>query len=520
MISPFGSLWLPDDDDVLTAASPSTPHGRADVVVVGAGLAGLCTAWLCAEAGASVAVVEAGAVARRTTGHSTAKITALHGLIYRDLERRHGQEGAAAYAAANDEGMRRLVALATDLDIECALTEAPAYTCAATADGVGAIEEEVEAAARAGLAVTATSQTELGELVHRAVRLDGQAHFDPFAFCTGLARRLAERDVAIYEGVRVTDVEEGGEGGGGCVVSSADGFRLECDQVVLTTHLPISDPAFLSGRVKPQRSYAVAGPTSMAAPPDGMYLAHDAGWSVRPWRTASGSGLIVGGEGHAMTDHVDSARHYRDLGQLAERSFGVGVVHQWSAFDYVTTDLLPFIGPLTPRSRRRFVATGFRKWGMSTSMVAASIISDRIAGRDNRYASTFDSTRLRSTISPDLLMNTLQVGRHWVGRRATSLLTARRDEPSLLPGEGRVESRRGVTVAVARDHAGTLHTLNAACTHLGCVVGFNDAEQTWDCPCHGSRFGLDGSVIDGPATRPLSSVRPDADAEPDASAEP
>ena len=207
-----------------------------------------------------------------------------------------------------------------------------------------------------------------------------------------------------------------------------------------------------------------------------------------------------------MTDHVTSEHHYHALEALATKTFGVDVAYRWSAFDYVTTDLLPYIGRLSPHSRRRYVATGFRKWGMTTSMLAAMIISDQIADRPNDYASTFDSTRLLPAVSRDLISNTVHVGAHWIGDRLKGAGNSFGSKRELAIGEGRVENRRGVTVALARADDGNLYTLKAACTHLGCIVAFNDAERTWECPCHGSRFTIDGRVLDGPAVKPLEHV--------------
>jgi len=383
------------------------------------------------------------------------------------------------------------------LGIDCSLTEADAFTCAATSGGVQAIDDEADAARDAGLDVEVVTETELGERVLRAVRLGAQAHFDPVAFSRGLAAKLTQDGVTLVDGVRVTEVEESKDG---CTVTG-DGLEIRCDAAVITTHLPIVDPALLAGRIRPERSYVVAGRMT-ATVPQGMYLAHDAGWSVRPWRSPDGDVLIIGGEGHAMTDHVDSQRHYDALEQYATSSYGLEVTHRWSAFDYMTTDGVPFIGRLAPGSRRRYVATGFRKWGMSTSMVAATIISDAIAGRENPYASLYDSTRMLPTVTRDLVTSGAKMAGRFVGDR----IKARREhEPAadLEPGQGRIGRVDGVTVAVSRGHDGVVRTVKATCTHLGCIVGFNDAEQTWDCPCHASRFDLDGNVLDGPAKTPL-----------------
>jgi nitrite reductase/ring-hydroxylating ferredoxin subunit len=235
-----------------------------------------------------------------------------------------------------------------------------------------------------------------------------------------------------------------------------------------------------------------------------MYLATDAGWSVRAAMTSDGPVVLVGGEGHAMSDHLESADHYRALEALAASTFGVTARYRWSAFDYATTDGLPFIGRLSPRSSRRYVATGFRKWGMSHAMVSAMVISDLIAGRDSPHLETFDATRVVPSITRDLVTNNLKVASRFVGDR----IKARRQDADDLPaaGAGRVIQKGGRTIAVARDVQGQLHAVDAVCTHLGCIVGFNDGEQTWDCPCHGSRFALDGAVLDGPATSPLERV--------------
>lgn len=488
------SIWL--EAGAAGAATTAVPP-TTDVVVIGAGLAGLCTAWLCAESGASVVVVEAGTIAARTTGHSTAKLTALHGLTYADLERSKGSDVAGAYAAGNLAALARLRELIAAEQIECALTEADAFTCAGTPAGVAAIEAEAAAAERAGLPAELTAATELGDRVTAAVRLPDQAHFDPFAFCTGLVARLRKRGVTVAERRRVRSVTESAEA---CVVSG-EGFEIRCESAVLATHLPIVDPALIAARIRPERSYAVAGPVS-GDRPAGMYLAHDTGWSLRPATATAGEMLIVGGEGHSMTDHVDSARHYEALTGLAGNTFGVEPAYRWSAFDYVSTDLLPYIGRLAPRSHRRYVATAFRKWGMTTSMLAAMIIADEIAGATNPYAATFDSTRLLPAVSRDLVANGVQVAGRWIGDRVTAASTLLRAKSELAVGEGRIEQRGGTPVAVARDANG-VHVVKAVCPHQGCIVGFNDAEQTWDCPCHGSRFTIDGDVIDGPATAPL-----------------
>jgi glycine/D-amino acid oxidase-like deaminating enzyme/nitrite reductase/ring-hydroxylating ferredoxin subunit len=492
------SVWLDGAEPLGRRRSRSVPN-RADVVVVGGGLAGVCTAALCARDGASVVLIEAGTIASRTTGHSTAKLTALHGLTYDSLRRGKSAEDAARYAQANNRAVADLRSLIERAGAGDAIRNAPSYTCAATPNGVPAVEREAAAAIEAGLPVRLVETTELPLHVEAAVVLDDQAEIDPVAATRGILRLASTDGITVIQNTRVRAVREFRKE---CLVIT-DGFELRCDAAVLATHLPITDPAFLSGRVRPSRSYVVAGPSD-APTPVGMYIAHDAGWSVRSALRGDDAVMLVGGQDHPMTDHVEGDDHYRTLGEFAGQHLGVRVTHQWSAFDYMPSDGVPFIGPLAPGSSRRFVATGFRKWGMSTAMVAATIISDRLAGRPNDYAATFDSTRVLPTVTKDLARTSLAVTSCYVGDRVAGHV--RSNTAELGNGEGRIVGRGTKLVAVSRSVDGVVRTVDARCTHLGCIVRHNRAEQTWDCPCHGSRFALDGSVIDGPASDDLRSL--------------
>lgn len=497
------SVWLADDSRAAPHSSfPDT--GRPDVIVVGGGLAGLLVATVLQLDGASVMVLEAGRIAGRATGHSTAKLTALHGAVYSELARGKGREAAQLYAAANQTAVSRLRALLDELSVDANVVQATAYTCASTEAGERTVEEELVAAREAGLDVAHCGDVGLPWPVRSAVMLADQAHIDPVAACAGLTSWLRTHGASVVEGVRVDGIEE--EHGTGCTVHAGD-VELRSDIVVQATHLPFSDPLLLAARSRPERSYVVAGPVPpliTGGRPRGMYLSIDEGWSVRPRRGGGDDWMLIGGEDHSMIDHVASGEHYRRLATFAEQRATMRVEMSWSAFDYVTTDGVPFIGRLTASTSRRFVATGFAKWGMSHSMVAATIIGDSIAGRHNAHAALFDSTRLAPTISRDIVRNNAHVVGNFVGRRVKALVGASNGE--LSPGEGQVVRIGSTLVARSKDLDGTELAVRATCTHLGCIVQFNDGEQTWDCPCHGSRFALDGSVIDGPATTALDPV--------------
>jgi glycine/D-amino acid oxidase-like deaminating enzyme/nitrite reductase/ring-hydroxylating ferredoxin subunit len=493
------SLWLdrhPQTDDL----PGSSPGGHHDVVVLGAGLAGLCTAWALQRDGVDVAVVEAGRVAGLTTGHTTAKLTVLHGAIYSRITASLGAEAAAIYADANNIALGEIVGLVKDLDIDCDLTTSTAWT---VADGSARdqVDAETVAAAAAGLRVLSDTDLGLPFGVAAAVGVPNQAHFHPVRFCAGLAEHLRRRGVPIVEHCRALDIDESH---GRCRIVTERG-TLTAGMVVQATHLPFNDPALLAGRTRPERSYALAG-FPAADLPSGMFLSLDGHWSLRP-ATLPGAdsgerpGWIVGGLGHPMTANVGDARHHQDLERMARGQFlFTDVTHRWSTFDYTSTDGIPYIGRLSPGTQRRFVATGFGKWGMTTSMVAARIIADTVAGRSNPHAALFDATRLRRPIGTrSFAAHNAQVAVRFAGDR----LRHRGNGTAPPRNTGRVKGVGWKLVAESTSSDGETVRVQARCTHLGCIVDFNDADNSWDCPCHGSRFSCDGSVLQGPATAPL-----------------
>jgi glycine/D-amino acid oxidase-like deaminating enzyme/nitrite reductase/ring-hydroxylating ferredoxin subunit len=466
---------------------------RVEVAVLGGGITGLTTAMLLTQAGVSVAVVEAGRVACGVTGYTTAKVTSLHGLTYAKLRSTFGEQGARVYGEANQAGLELIARLVEQLGIDCDFERLPAFTYTEDPQRVSAIEEEVEAAHQAGLPASLSSDIGLPFPVQGAVRVEDQAQFHPRRFCLGLAEAIDGDGGQVFEQTRALDLRLGFP----CVVKTEHG-SLRADHVVLATHLPFFDPSGLFARTSPSRSYALAVTLADAAPP-GMYLSADAATrSVRPLVSGSHQAVLAGEE-HKVGHGRDTRTHYQALEAWARERFPVrSVDYRWSAQDYMPADNVPYIGRLIPGYGRLHVATGFKKWGMTHSAVAAMLLRDHITGRPNPWSGLFKATRLHPLASAkEVAVHNLDVGLRFTVDRILTL----RPPPALdlAPGQAGIRELDGEKVAAYRDHDGRLHAVSGRCTHLGCLVAWNAAERTWDCPCHGSRYTYDGHVIQGPA---------------------
>ena len=491
------SYWITTSQAV--ARPPLREDGDADVVVVGGGITGLTAALLAAQGGARVVLLEARRLATGTTGNTTAKVTTLHGLVYSELEHRLGRESARSYAELNKLGLEHVRRVVADLGIDCDFGELDAVTYTENDERRSDIEREVEVATSLGFPASYTETVSLPYRVAAAVRFTGQALVHPRRYALGLAAALETAGGRIHESTRVLDV---GLDGDRCVVRTSGGV-LRAGHAIVATLLPVVDRMGLFARTEPSRSYALsasAPDTSISA----MYLSVDTPTrSVRPHPDPGGTKLIITGEEHKTGQEPDPVQRYGALERFARDRLGAEPDHRWSAQDYITADGMPFIGRLDPRSDQILGATGFRKWGMTNGTAAGVLLADRVLGRENQLSATFDTTRIRPVAgAPSFAKANLNVAQRFVGDRL-------RSKPSLdevRPGEGAVVRLHGRDVAAYRGEDGTVSAVSARCTHLGCLVSFNGAERTWDCPCHGSRFATDGRVIEGPARHRLRRV--------------
>jgi glycine/D-amino acid oxidase-like deaminating enzyme/nitrite reductase/ring-hydroxylating ferredoxin subunit len=494
----LASLWV---DSSPSPGYPALARDLSvDVAVIGGGITGITAALLLKQAGATVAVLESRSVSGGTTGYTTAKVTSLHQLVYSELSSSFGMDGARVYGAANEAGLERIVRFVEELDLDCDLRRKPSYTYAAGPAEVDRVQREAEIAIELGLPAAYTNDTDLPYEVAGAVRFDRQAEFHPCRYVLGLAARIPGSGSHVFEHSRVLSVDQGDP----CRVV-ANGRTVTAPHMIVATGMPILDRGLYFARSSPMRSYCIAVRVRGDAP-QGMYIsAGKPTRSIRSHLLPGGELVLVGGEGH-KPGAGDPVASYARLVDWARRHFDVeSVEYRWATHDYMPADGMPFVGRLWPFSDRVLTATGFRKWGLANGTAAAMMLSDRIEGRPNPWAHVFDSTRLKPLAAgPRIVKEAVQDGWHLVADRVLK----RGRLSGLEPGEGRVVSAGVRQVAVSRDEKGSLHSVSARCSHLGCIVSWNAAERTWDCPCHGSRFERGGGVIQGPAVNPLAPVPP------------
>ena len=459
------SLWLDNSSALPDDAFPEEP---VDEIVVGAGITGLTTALLLARAGHRVAVIEAREVGAVATGNTTAKVSLLQGTKYSQLLRFQSKDVAGAYVEANREGQGWLLRFCDDHGVP--VQRRPAYTYAASEGELSTVRKEYDAAKSLGLDVAWWDSLDTPFPNHGAVVLEDQAQFDPMDFLHALAVQLREHGGTLHQGRRVTGVSRTGAP----EVELDDGTTLRADHVVLATGVPILDRGLYFSKVEPERSYALA--FEGVAAPEGMYLsAGSDSRSIRDTPVDGGTRLLVGGAGHSVgrtrseLQHVDRLREW-----TAEHFPGAVETHQWSAQDYSPHDGVPFVGLLPRGLGRIYVATGFDKWGMTNGVAAARTILGRILGEEPTWSRPLS----RRSIGPSAVAQLATINAK-VGLAAAGSVV------------DRVRNERPCEVF-------------GVCTHLGGLLHWNDVESSWDCPLHGSRFSPDGSVLEGPATKPLA----------------
>jgi glycine/D-amino acid oxidase-like deaminating enzyme/nitrite reductase/ring-hydroxylating ferredoxin subunit len=502
------SLWR--DTVTVPDNPPLTADTTADVCVIGAGIAGLTTAYLLAREGRDVLVIDAQQVAAGQTGMTTAHLSNEIDDTYVEILRLHGLEGARLACDSHRAAIDRIEAICRDESLDCRFERVNGYLFLADGGKERQLDEELEAARAAGADVMRLPDAGVdGFRSGPCLRFPQQAQFHPIRYLVGLARAIEQRGGRIYSRTRAVAAT----GGNGATVTTAGGQTIQAGSIVVATNSPFNDLLAIHTKQFPYQTYAIGARVAPGAITHALYWdTADPYHYVRLQSTtdrdlggdtdAAVDILIAGGEDHKSGQANDADERFGRLEQWMRDRFPAAgeVVFRWSGQVLETMDGLGFIGRNPLDQPNVYVATGDSGMGMTHGTIAGMIISDAILRRDNPWSALYDPSRTRSGAALEWLKENVNVALQY-----TSWLTPGEVESvdQITPGNGAVVVESGSKIAAYRDERGELHKRSAVCPHLGCIVAWNPAASTWDCPCHGSRFDKLGKVINGPAATDL-----------------
>ena len=495
------SVWMTMPEAPLFAALPD--DAVTDVCIVGAGIAGLSTAYSLAREGLSVIVLDDGPIGGGETGRTTAHLSNAIDDRYVEIERLHGHEGARLAAESHAAAISRIEAVTREEHISCDFERLDGYLFLAPGDAPSLLEQELEAARRAGVMDVAllgrTPFLGFGDVP--CLKFPRQAQFHPLKYVTGLAQAIKRLGGRIYTSTHVTAVT----GGSRATIKTASGRIVEADAVVMATNTPVNDIVAVHLKQAVYRTYVIGARVPRGSVPKALYWdTQDPYHYVRshPWDDRHDM-LIIGGEDHKTGQADDTEDRHARLARWARTRFsGLGEIDfEWSGQILESMDGLAFIGRNPMDDPNVYIATGDSGMGMTHGTIAGMLLTDLIRGRTNAWAELYDPSRVRVRATPEFAQENANV----VAQYAEWVTGGDVESVENIPLNSGAVVREGMSkIAVYRDAQGAYHAHSAVCTHLGCIVSWNSTEQTWDCPCHGSRFNKHGKVVNGPAVSDLA----------------
>ena len=513
---------------------------ETDICIIGGGITGISTAYYLTKENLKVTVLDMGKIGFQTTGNSTAKITSQHGLFYKYLKDSKGEDFARLYYDANEDAIENIKRIVKREKIECDLECQPAYVLANNREEVQKVKDEVEVVKGFGGCAEYLEREDIDKNLLilnplAAIMFKNQAQFNSYKYTIELAKVCKNLGANIYENTKVVDVRNEKDY---YYLETEDGYKIKAKYLVITTKYPIINmPGFYFMKMYQSTSYGISIPVKEKLF-DGMYIT-----STNPkvsLRMAKVNNdiikdvvdgdienyteqekenrkqvqekqnskidneyvLIVVGSDHKTGEKIDLSNSYKKLENIAKQIYPQGKVENyWNTEDCITLDKIPYIGEYSTMWENAHVATGFNKWGITTSNIAANIITDMIIGRKNRYEDIFVSTRVEP------VKNRQEVG-NMLKETVSSLVLKKFELPeseqaSLKNEEGKIIEIEGEKVGAYKDKEGKIYTIVPKCAHLGCELSWNNLDKTWDCPCHGSRYDYTGKMLYGPTVKDL-----------------
>ena len=494
--SPWMGLPMPE-------CPPLRNDCRTDVCVIGAGIAGLSAAYLLTRKGRSVMVIDDGPIGGGMTSRTTAHLMSAIDDRYREIERLHGEDGARMAAQSHAAAIDAIEAIVQQEGIDCGFVRLDGYLFLPPGGDPAGLREEFDAARRAGLEVAWAERAPMpGIDTGRCLRFPRQGQFHPLRYLSGLAHAIVRAGGSVHCGVHAAEIE----GGEAPRVHTASGWRIDCNEIVVATNTPVSDRVAIHTKQAPYTSYVVALRVPRGSVQSALFWDTLDDYHYVRLDAPDGELLLVGGEDHKTGQAADAARRWDSLEAWARERFPMARERalQWSGQVMETHDGLAFIGR-DPGEEHVYVATGDSGMGMTHGTIAAIVIADMVNGVDVPWARLYDPKRVTVRSAGTFARENANVAAQY----ADWLLPGEVDSAEeIAAGSGAVVRRGMRKIAIYRDPAGELHERSARCTHLGCVVRWNPAEDTWDCKCHGSRFDAYGHVMNGPANADLEAVDP------------
>ena len=492
------SLWL-DSVNKFDNLSSLNEDIEADICIVGAGILGVTSAYYLSKLGYKTVVLEKDNIATKTTAFTTGKITSQHGLFYSYLIKTFGANFAKDYLNSNEKAIENIVNIIEDEKINCDLELQNNYVYTMSASGLPAIEEEISAVQSLGGACEFTTTTSFPFKIKGAVCFKNQAQFNPLKYVHALCQKSIDRGAIFYVNTVANNIEKYGE----LYQTFANNHIVTSKYVIVASHYPFMKlPGLYFSKMYQSTSYIIAIDPKKTLP-SGMYIC-----SEKPYfsfRTAMFNGkriLLIGGFEHKTGQPVFYKDSYGALENEAKRLYpDCEILYKWSTEDCISLDKVPYIGSYSPSLPNVFVGTGFKKWGMSLSNVAANIIVDAIRNVDNKYAGDYSSLRF------DVFKNFKEF-KNMMVQSANSLIfnklkPSEKDFERIKNNSGGIIQINKDKVGIYKDSNGKVFAVKPVCTHLGCLLSWNDVDKTWDCPCHGSRYDFTGKNLYNPAFNDL-----------------
>ena len=497
------SLWSATVDTPVYP--PLREHLRADVVVVGAGIAGLSVAYHLSRAGRSVIVLDDGPIGGGITRVTTAHLSASMDLGYTEIVRLHGEDRARLAAESHTAAIDRIERTAQEEEIDCDFERLDGFLFLAKGQDAETIDEEFEAARAAGLLVERLTRPPLDTLdAGPCIRFPQQARFHPLKYINGLAQAIERYSGRLFGGTHVDGVHPGKEAS-----VTAGEYRVSADAIVVATNAPINDRFAIHTKQAPYTTYVIGAAVPRGAIPEGLYWDNDDPYHyIRSHQTADGEIVIIGGEDHKSGQADDIELRHKRLERWARKRFPMmeEIEYRWAGQVMQSMDGLAFIGRNPGSHDNVYVVTGDTGMGMTHGTIAGMLITDLIMGRPNPWKDLYEPSRKTLKAAKKFAKENLNVAAQYVDWVTPGEATEVED----MPLDSGIVLRDGLKkIAVYRDTRGTVHQMSATCPHLGCIVQWNPADKTWDCPCHGSRFNKTGGVINGPANVNLRKVESD-----------